>query len=207
MELNVRQKKIIEIVKENQPITGEDIAKKLGLTRATLRPDLSVLTMSKILDARPRVGYFYVGTKTNEGLLKFLKESPVKDVGSLPIVIAEGKSVYEAIVTLFLEDVGTIYVVKDSYLSGVISRKDLLKTSIGNKDLNTIPVEMVMTRLSHIVYVNEDDSIYEAISKILTYEIDSLPIVTAHDVNKLEVVGRFTKTNISRLLMEFANGN
>ncbi|WP_350344755.1 helix-turn-helix transcriptional regulator [Proteinivorax tanatarense] len=207
MELNARQKRIVEIVKENQPITGEEIAKKLGLTRATLRPDLSVLTMSKILDARPRVGYFYVGTKTNEGILKFLKESPVKDVGSLPIVIAEGKSVYEAIVTLFLEDVGTIYVVKDAFLSGVISRKDLLKAAIGNKDLDTIPVEMVMTRLSHIIYVDSNESIYEALTKILTYEVDSLPIVNMHEGNKLEVIGRFTKTNVSRLLMEFVNGN
>ncbi|NWN98797.1 MAG: HTH domain-containing protein, partial [Bacillus sp. (in: Bacteria)] len=37
IELSKRQEKIIEIVKENGPITGEHIADKLNLTRATLR--------------------------------------------------------------------------------------------------------------------------------------------------------------------------
>ena len=51
----------MEIVKENGPITGEHIADQLNLTRATLRPDLAILTMAGFLDARPRVGYFYTG--------------------------------------------------------------------------------------------------------------------------------------------------
>jgi DNA-binding FadR family transcriptional regulator len=37
------------------------IAKKLNVRRATLRPDLTVLTMAGLLEARPRVGYFYTG--------------------------------------------------------------------------------------------------------------------------------------------------
>ena len=63
MKLNERQKKILQIVKENGPITGEQIASALSLTRATLRPDLSILTMTGMLEARPRVGYMYVGKK------------------------------------------------------------------------------------------------------------------------------------------------
>lgn len=61
IELSDRQEKIIEIVKESGPITGEKIADRLNLTRATLRPDLAILTMAGFLDARPRVGYFYTG--------------------------------------------------------------------------------------------------------------------------------------------------
>ncbi len=61
IQLTERQEKIINIVKYNQPVTGENIAKELGLTRSTLRPDLAILTMSGILDARPKVGYFYTG--------------------------------------------------------------------------------------------------------------------------------------------------
>ncbi len=53
MKLNERQKKILQIVKENGPITGEQIAAALSLTRATLRPDLSILTMTGMLEARP----------------------------------------------------------------------------------------------------------------------------------------------------------
>lgn len=58
IELNKRQEHIIQIVKDHGPITGESIAAQLGLTRATLRPDLAILTMAGYLEARPRVGYF-----------------------------------------------------------------------------------------------------------------------------------------------------
>ncbi|MFZ2506112.1 MAG: HTH domain-containing protein, partial [Trichococcus flocculiformis] len=51
MELTDRQKQIIEIVKKQQPISGEKIASILGFARATLRPDFSLLTMSGILQA------------------------------------------------------------------------------------------------------------------------------------------------------------
>ncbi len=61
IELSKRQQQIVEIVKNNVPITGEHIAERLSLTRATLRPDLAILTMSGILEARPRVGYYYSG--------------------------------------------------------------------------------------------------------------------------------------------------
>lgn len=69
IELNKRQEDILQIVKENGPITGEHIAERLNLTRATLRPDLAILTMAGFLDARPRVGYFYSGknVRYNDG--------------------------------------------------------------------------------------------------------------------------------------------
>ena len=46
IELNKRQDAILQIVKDNGPITGEQIAERLHLTRATLRPDLAILTMA-----------------------------------------------------------------------------------------------------------------------------------------------------------------
>jgi DeoR/GlpR family transcriptional regulator of sugar metabolism len=55
IELNERQEKILDIVKNNGPITGESIADMLEVTRAALRPDLAVLTMSGYLEAKPRV--------------------------------------------------------------------------------------------------------------------------------------------------------
>ena len=56
IQLNNRQLKIIDIVKESEPITSESIAAKLNVTRATLRSDLAILTMTGVLDARPKVG-------------------------------------------------------------------------------------------------------------------------------------------------------
>lgn len=74
IELNKRQDLILQIVKENGPITGEHIADQLGLTRATLRPDLAILTMAGFLDARPRVGYFYTGKSGAQLLTENLKK-------------------------------------------------------------------------------------------------------------------------------------
>ena len=39
MELTERQKEIIEIVKDHEPIKSKDIAEKIGINRATIRPD------------------------------------------------------------------------------------------------------------------------------------------------------------------------
>jgi DeoR/GlpR family transcriptional regulator of sugar metabolism len=112
VELNERQEKILNIVKQHGPITGSNIAAQLSLTRATLRPDLAILTMSGFLDARPRVGYFYTGKETNDVISLKANNLLVKDVQSLPIVITCDTSIYDAIVKMFLEDVGTLYVIE-----------------------------------------------------------------------------------------------
>lgn len=139
IELNKRQEHILQIVKENGPITGEHIAEKLNLIRATLRPDLAILTMSGFLEARPRVGYFYTGKTGTQLLADKLKKLQVKDFQSIPVVIHENVSVYDAICTMFLEDVGTLFVVdRDAVLVGVLSRKDLLRASIGQQELTSV---------------------------------------------------------------------
>ena len=64
MNLSERQMKIAEMVRVDGPISGEQIASRLMVTRAALRSDLAILIMSGILDARPKVGYFYTGKNT-----------------------------------------------------------------------------------------------------------------------------------------------
>lgn len=204
IELTERQLRIIEIVKSNEPITSEEIAQHLNLTRATLRPDLSILTMSKVLYARPKVGYFY-GDVTGIGLsLKEIRERTVREAMSLPVTIAENESIHSAIVQMFLEDVGSLFITNDGGLSGVISRKDLLKCSVGGMDIEKLPVSMAMTRMPNVIYARQDESVAMALHKILLHEVDCLPVVEPDmdDEKKLRVVGRFSKTNISRLLME-----
>src|SRR5699024_3681464 len=108
-----RQEKIIEIVKENGPITGENIARKLSLPRATLRPDLTILTMAGFLEARLRVGYSFTGKTGSELLTERIKKFKVFEYQSVPVVVKEQASVYDAISMMFLEDVGTLFVVDD----------------------------------------------------------------------------------------------
>ncbi len=205
MQLSLRQERIVEIVKRFGPITGQKIAEKLNLTRAAIRPDLTVLTMSNILEARPRVGY-YLGTKPSGTLVaEEIKKIKVSDVKGIPQVIRNETSVFDAIVAMFLEDVGTLIVVDENgKLDGVVSRKDLLKSAIGGGDLHKMPVSVIMTRWPNIICTTAEESVLTAARKIIEHEVDALPVIrslTEQD-EKLEVVGRLTKTTISRLFVE-----
>ncbi|MGG3450967.1 helix-turn-helix transcriptional regulator [Domibacillus aminovorans] len=205
IELNKRQQKILEIVKGNGPITGEHIAEQLSLTRATLRPDLAILTMSGFLDARPRVGYFYTGKSSTQLLTEKLKKLTVRDFQAVPVVVKEQSTVYDAIVTIFLEDVGTLFVVDDSgCLSGVLSRKDLLRASIGQQDLNSLPVNIIMTRMPNITVCKKDDLILDVAKNLLEKQIDSVPVVKKIEKG-YEVTGRITKTMITRAFVSLTN--
>jgi len=204
IELSKRQDRILEIVKENGPITGEHIAEKLNLTRATLRPDLAILTMAGYLDARPRVGYFYTGKTGTQLLTESLKKLTVKEFQSIPVVIHENVSVYDAIVTIFLEDVGTVFVTDDEHhLAGVLSRKDLLRASLGKQELSTLPVNIIMTRMPNITMCEKDDLLIDVAKKLIDTQIDAVPVVKKTD-SGYEVIGRLTKTNITKAFVALA---
>ena len=208
MEFSDRQNKIIEIVKNHQPITSENIAKKLNLTRATLRTDLALLTMLGIFIAKPKVGYLYSGKSLFSFIGDYMKKIKVNDAKSSAVAVMEETSIYDAIVTLFLEDVGTIFIQsKDQYLLGVVSRKDFLKSAIGNQDINKIPVGMIMTRMPNVAFVYPEDSIYDAAVKIINHEIDSLPVVeeVVDEDGKVQyiIIGKISKTNITEKFVQF----
>ncbi|SEP89528.1 helix-turn-helix transcriptional regulator [Piscibacillus halophilus] len=202
MELTHRQEQIIEIVKESGPITGENIAERLNLTRATLRPDLAILTMAGFLDARPRVGYFYTGKTGSELISEQVKKLKVRDQHSVPVVVNDQVSVYDAITTMFLEDVGTLFVVNQkALLVGVLSRKDLLRASMGNQELSDVPVHIIMTRIPKIKICYKDDLLVDAATKLIENQIDALPVVVDREDGQ-EVVGRLTKTNITKAFVD-----
>ncbi len=206
MELSDRQETIIEIVKENGPITGEKISNELNLSRATIRPDLAILTMAGFLDARPRVGYFYTGKTGSELLTEKVKKYKVKDFQSVPVVVKEDASVYDAISTMFLGDVGTLFVVDDhSCLTGVLSRKDLLRASLGKQDLNAVPVHIIMTRMPNITVCEPNELLIESAKKLIDKQIDGLPVVKENE-DGLQVVGRITKTTITQSFVELILG-
>ncbi|KNZ68242.1 putative signal transduction protein [Thermincola ferriacetica] len=206
MELTKRQEQIVEIVKQEGPITGRQIAEKLSLIRATLRPDLTLLTMAGILEARPRVGYIFTGKTINSLVAQRINKIKVKDVCSFPFVLDEQVSIYDAIVSMFMEDVGTLFITKNGYLEGVVSRKDLLKATMGGMDVSKVPVMVVMTKMPNVVTINPDDPILLAAQKLVSREIDALPVVEvktlANGEEKLRVTGRITKTTITKLFVE-----
>ncbi|WP_174479804.1 helix-turn-helix transcriptional regulator [Paenibacillus borealis] len=208
IELTTRQLQIIEIVKKRAPITGDQIAESLGLSRPTIRGDLSILVMLEYIDAKPKVGYF-PGTKAaarhnSRGLLQ---DTKVSDIQVIPVIIRENVTIQDAVVTLFLQDVGTLIICgSDGKLSGVASRKDFLKVTLGNPGAVTMPVSMVMTRQPKIVTVSPDDTVLDAAQRMIYHEVDSLPVVVPGSGEGsgtgLDVVGRLTKTSIVKLLLE-----
>lgn len=193
MIINARQKKIVEIVKKHNPITGDEIAKILEISRSALRTDFSILVKNDFLISKKKKGYYYNNKCTLNMVKKFMSPKNSIDLTY---------TAQDAIFHLFKFDLGSIIVEKNKSLIGIISRKDLLKIAISGKNLEKIPVSMIMTRMPNIIYCYENDDISDAIEKILIHQVDSLPILKKDNKNNNIVVGRFTKTNIARLFFE-----
>ena len=206
MKLSPRQEEIVYLVKENQPITSEAIAEKIGVTRAALRADLSVLTMIGRLDARPKVGYVYSGKSSSGFVYQQISKIKVSEIMSKPVTVSEDTMVYDAIVYLFLNDVGTLFVENNGIITGAVSRKDFLKISIGGTDIHKVPVGVIMTRMPNIICANENDNAYDLAKKIIEHEIDSIPVVEilkkTDGKDKMKIIGKVSKTNITKLFVK-----
>ncbi|MGI5901687.1 MAG: helix-turn-helix transcriptional regulator [Desulfitobacteriia bacterium] len=206
MRLSERQEKIVEMVKKTSPMTGEQIARQLKLKRATLRPDLAILTMTGVLEARPRVGYFYKSEGRSRTAEK-IRQLRVGDFKSMAAAVKEDISIYDAVVSMFTNNVGSLIVVGEQReLKGMVSRKDILKASLGKLDLMSVPISVIMTRMPNIIMVTSDESVYDAAKKLVQHQIDTLPVVESY-INEegeelYEVVGRFTKTNVTALFVD-----
>lgn len=212
MKLSQRQEEIIRIVKEGQPVTSESLAEHLGVTRAALRADLAILTMIGILDARPKVGYVYLGEAQNTRILENISKVLVGEIMSKPVTVSEETTVYDAIVFLFLNDVGTLFVESNGVLVGAVSRKDFLKNAIGGTDIHKVPVGVIMTRMPNIICGYAEDSAYNLAKKIIEHEIDSIPIVekiesSSNEKNQFKIIGKISKTNITKLFVKLGEGN
>ena len=205
MELSNRQKEIIENVKERQPVKSNEISELLNINRATIRPDLKILTMMGILEAKRKVGYYYTGRSLLHILGSYIKTINVMDIQTEPTVVEESSSIYDGIITMFTKNAGTLYVVDGKYLSGIVSRKDFIKAMIGRKEVESLPIPMIMTRMPNIIYLEPTESVYDAAYKTMFYEVESLPIVTKEidekGVSRLVMIGKVSRTNITRYVV------
>lgn len=200
----------MELVKKGAPITSEQLADKIGVTRAALRPDLAILTMTGILDAKPKVGYIYSNKPSYSLLYDYIRNINAEDIMSKPVVVDENTTVYDAIVNLFLNDVGTLFVENNGILTGAVSRKDFLKIAIGGTDMKNVPVGIIMTRMPNIVFLERKDTAYTAAQKIMEHEVDCLPVIekSMEDSKEiLKIVGKVSKTNITRLFVKMGENN
>ena len=189
MTLTERQHRILEIIKKKTPISGDEIAELLSLSKSALRTDFSILTKLNLVISKQNKGYIFNNKCTLLEVKNYMSPQNSIDIKT---------TVYDAIIHLFNFDLGTLVVVDKDKLAGIISRKDLLKSVLNNKNIEKTPVSMIMTRMPNIVYCFEDDSVLEAIKKLIDHEIDSLPVLRREN-GKISLVGRFTKTNVMKL--------
>lgn len=204
MELSERQKEIIEIVKQQEPISGDNIAEALSLSKSTLRSDLAVLTMIGILDARPKVGYIYSGLNFEPLIQDRLASLTVKDRMAPPVIINQETTIQDAITTLFMYDAGTLVVADQATndMVGIVSRKDLLRSMVmGNNQ--EAAVALIMTRMPNIYVTYPKMPILKAAELISRHEVDTLPVVKSK--NSKEVIGKISKTILVNLLIEVGN--
>lgn len=200
MKFTELQQNVIELLKERGHLKTTEIAKDLNVTKSDLESDLVTLINLEIVGKNDTYGYFYQGNRSYVVFAEILKYYSVENIMSMPMIIEDRLSVYDAIVTLFLENVGSIYVTRNNNLVGVVSRKDLLRAAIGNQDLKKTPINMVMTRMPNIKTVTPDTSVFACAKKIVDSQIDGVPVIKEED-GSTRVVGRVTKTNLTNLFV------
>lgn len=202
MKLTKRQKEIVEIVKKDQPVSGERISELLDVSRATLRSDLSFLTLVGILKASPKVGYTYAGSDLETLFFFDTFQKKVEDVMTSPVLVAHDSFIQDAIITLFMYDADVLYVIDEKkQLLGILSRKDLLRAAL-NANIDVTPVAVCMTRMPHIKTCHKDLNILEAAALLQDFAIDSLPVV--EEQNEGHIIGTITKSALLDFIIQEA---
>lgn len=202
MKLTKRQKEIVEIVKKDQPVSGEKISELLDVSRATLRSDLSFLTLVGILKASPKVGYTYAGSDLETLFFFDTFQKKVEDVMTSPVLVTHDSFIQDAIITLFMYDSDVLYVIDEKkQLLGILSRKDLLRAAL-NANIDVTPVAVCMTRMPHIKTCHKDLNILEAAALLQDFAIDSLPVVEEQDEG--HIIGTITKSALLDFIIQEA---
>lgn len=107
-----------------------------------------------------------------------------------------------------VKSVPRIHFTDNREILGIVSRKDLLKSALGDSDLNAIPVGMVMTKMPNLYTVFSDTLVVDATKLLVTHRVDSLPVLSRsvyEETGKKEVIGKFSKSTASRLLLDIFN--
>ncbi|MFX3632344.1 MAG: CBS domain-containing protein [Candidatus Pristimantibacillus sp.] len=213
IQLSNRQLQLLEQVKKQAPITGEQLAEYLGVSRPTLRSDLALLVMLGLLDAKPKVGYFLGNAyrrTDNSAVRQRFDNIKVHEIQGVPVIVNDVLSVHDAVITLFTENADTLLIINEQKkFVGIVTPKDMLKITLGNAGAASIPVSMVMTRLPNIVSLSPDDSVSDAVRKMLLHQVDCLPVVIPVDEQGQGpvVTGWVSKSNIVRLISDIATAD
>ena len=89
------------------------ISELLDVSRATLRSDLSFLTLVGILKASPKVGYTYSGSDLETLFFFDTFQKKVGGCDDLPVLVTHDSFIQDAIITLFMYDADVLYVIDE----------------------------------------------------------------------------------------------
>lgn len=124
----------------------------------------------------------------------------IDDIMAPSVIIGQDTSIRDAVTTLFMYDVGTLFVVDDqNELTGIVSRKDLLRSMTMSNNLEAA-VALIMTRMPNIYVTHPDMPALAAAKLISRHEIDTLPVVK--EKGSKEIIGKISKTIFVNLLIE-----
>ncbi len=201
MDFTKRQTRIINMLKQTSPLTSEKIAGNLELSVSTIRPDLRFLTSVEILNARPKVGYEFKGNQLLNFDYDHIYQTPISEILLPTTEIKASDTLQVAVGKLFLKDVGSLYVVNEKCdLVGLISRKDLLRASLNNSNVQSMMASIIMTRMPNIITATPDMSVIEAGKLLLLHKVDSLPVVEKQ--SSRHAIGKITKNRIFQHFIE-----
>lgn len=201
MDFTKRQTRIINMLKQTSPLTSEKIAGNLELSVSTIRPDLRFLTSVEILNARPKVGYEFKGNQLLNFDYDHIYQTPISEILLPTTEIKASDTLQVAVGKLFLKDVSSLYVVNEKGdLVGLISRKDLLRASLNNSNVQSMMASIIMTRMPNVITATPDMSVIEAGKLLLLHKVDSLPVVEKQ--SSRHAIGKITKNRIFQHFIE-----
>ena len=92
MTLTERQHRILEIIKKKSPISGDEIAELLSLSKSALRTDFSILTKLNLVISKQNKGYIFNNKCTLLEVKNYMSPQNSIDIKT---------TVYDAIIHLF----------------------------------------------------------------------------------------------------------
>jgi len=114
----------------------------------------------------------------------------VRDVMNRTIYVCEQDiSVSEAAKIMINKGIGSLIVVENNKIIGIVTNRDIMKAVASGEDLNKVKVRNIMTK--NVVTITPSDTVEKAVDLMVKYKIKRLPVL---DGDKL--VGIVTVSDI-----------
>ncbi len=132
------------------------------------------------------------------GLGKTLSETPVRDIMSKKLIMADPSTTLYQIAKLMEQGVGAIFVKKDGVPAGIITDRDFAILTAANRILLDSPVENVASY--PLKTITPDETVFDAAAAMSKEKIRKLAVV-----ENGKVVGIVTSTDIVNLVAKNKN--